>query len=95
MSANVIPPITDPMGKYWDQPDPANILIDDTHALMDARTFRALHDYSYSQPTGVYPGKMWRAGRKKVDGETWWLKWFGTHEDPKMCSGHAREIIVV
>lgn len=92
---NQIPPITDEMGKYWEQPDPSKILIDDTHALMDKETFLALHDYSHSQPTGVYPGKMWRSGRKTVDGEVWWLKWFGLHEDPKMCSGNAREILLV
>lgn len=92
---NVIPPITDPMGKYWEQPDPSKILVDDKHALMDEATFLKIHDYSYSQPSGVYAGKMWRCGRPTSWGHRWWLKWFGLHEDPTLCSGHVREIIVV
>lgn len=92
---NVIPPITEPMGKYWDQPDPSLILIDDTHALMSEETFLQLHDYSYSQPSGVYPGKMWRFGRPIVGGQRWWLRWFGLSEAPNMCSNHCREILLV
>lgn len=91
---NVIPPITDPMGKYWEQPDSSKILIDDTHAVMDAATFLKLHDYSYSQPTGVYPGKMWRSGRRVVGGEKWFLKWYGLCEDITVCSNNAREILI-
>lgn len=55
-----IPPITDPLGAHWDQPDRASILIDATHALMTVATFKALHEYSCSNPSGVYEGKMWR-----------------------------------
>lgn len=29
----MIPKITDPLGKYWEQPSSENILIDDTHAI--------------------------------------------------------------
>jgi hypothetical protein len=88
---NVIPPITDPMGKYWRQPDTSRILIDDTHALMEKSTFEALSEYSTTIPTGVYPGKMWRCHYLG----TWFLRWFGEHEDPSLCSNHHREIIVV
>jgi len=93
-NSNVIPPITEPMGKYWKQPDPSKILIDDTHAVMDEKTFLMLHDYSYSNPTGVYPGKMWRYGRPTVGGERWWLKWYGQVEDTTVCSDNSREILI-
>jgi hypothetical protein len=55
-----IPPITDPMGKYWNQPNRFEIEIDDKSALMSQKTFSQIPDYTHSQPTGVYPGKMWR-----------------------------------
>lgn len=61
-----IPPMTDPLGRYWEQPDRSRILVDGRHALMSSADFRALHDYTRSEPTGLYVGKMWRA--KYADG---------------------------
>jgi hypothetical protein len=88
MSAiDVIPPITDPLGKYWDQPPREAIEIDDTHALMTYQTMKKLHNYESTIPTGVYPGKIWR--RKDQ------LCWFDVHEDPKLCSIYVRDILVV
>lgn len=88
MSAiNAIPPITDKLGKYWDQPPREAIVIDDTHALMTYETFYQLHNYELSIPTGVYPGKIWRRGSK--------LCWFDVHEDPKLCTIRVRDILVV
>jgi hypothetical protein len=89
---NEIPPMTDPLGRYWDQPDPSGILLDDTHAVMTAHSFKALHDYSHSMPTGVYPGKMWK---RQTGKGTWYLTWFGEHEDPKLCSINQRILLVV
>lgn len=37
----MIPPITDPMGRYWDQPSRDEIIVDDTHAVMTVKTFTA------------------------------------------------------
>lgn len=97
---NVIPPITDPLGRSWRQPNPASILIDDTHAVMDARTFAALADYSSSLPSGVYPGKMWKRHDGlfdrtcKPEERTWLLVWFGECEDPRLCSNNFRKILV-
>lgn len=88
----MIPKITDPMGKSWDQPSREDILVDDTHALMSEPDFNKLPDYSRSQPTGVYPGKMWKA---YSGGGSWILRWFGEHPDPKLCSNHSREIILI
>jgi len=86
-----VPPITEPMGKWWEQPSRFDIEIDSGHALMTQETFDALHDYSHSQPSGVYPGKMWRA-HYRLDG--WWLHWFGETENPKMCSNNSRRILI-
>lgn len=87
-----IPPMTDPMGKHWDQPSRDGIVLDDTHALMTEATFKALHEYSGSVPSGVYPGKMWRChwaagdeavyrrgeiSKEQVREAKWLLRWFG------------------
>jgi hypothetical protein len=101
---NVIPPITDAMGKYWRQPDPSRIQIDDQNALMDQATFDALAEYSATIPTGVYPGKMWKRhdgiyDRKcKPEHQRWLLGWFGeefTKGEFDYCSNNWREIIIV
>lgn len=91
---NSIPPMTDPMCRFWDQPDLSRILIDDTHAIMDAATFKALHDYSRSFPSGVYHGKMWRS--RVIDGgcEVNVLRWYGLSDKPRMCSVNEREILI-
>lgn len=86
-----IPLITDPMGYYWTQPHTTEIAIDDTHALMSKAAFDRLYEYSHSQPTGVYVGKMWR---RLQDGE-WWLCWFGESEKgPNYCSNNYRKILI-
>lgn len=36
----IIPPITDPLGKHWQQPHRRFIELDDTHALMSEQTFK-------------------------------------------------------
>ena len=102
----VIPPITDPLGRYWEQPPVSDILVDDTHAVMTRTTLEKLADYSRSQPTGVYPGKMWRAlyyeraigldGKVRLTGKTWWqLCWFGDCPDPTRCSNNYRDILLI
>ena len=94
MSAvGLIPPITEPLGRYWKQPSLDGILIDETHAVMTRRTFDELHEYSRSMPSGVYPGKMWKAIMQ--DG-TALIRWFGAVEGrPDLCSNNAREILIV
>lgn len=87
-----IPPMTDPLGKHWQQPSADSILIDDSHAIMDSKAFDALADYSSSVPSGVYPGKMWKAissdGRK-------FLRWYGIADDLRLCTCNQREILMV
>ncbi|MDE4731390.1 hypothetical protein [Providencia rettgeri] len=90
---NIIPPMTDSLGKHWKQPNHKNILIDDTHALMSAKDFNLLADYSSSIPSGVYPGKMWKA--TTLGGKAF-LRWFGVVEGrDDVCSNNQREILIV
>jgi hypothetical protein len=95
--SRMIPAMTDQMGRYWNQPDPAAILIDDTHALMAAATFNQLAEYSGSLPTGVYAGKMWRRHDGIFDRNAkrrrWLLCWFGEVNDGK-CEIEFREVLL-
>lgn len=56
----VIPPMTDPMGRYWEQPALDEISFSLLFAWMTKETFDKLATYQVTQPTGVYPGKMWK-----------------------------------
>lgn len=88
---NTIPSITNPLGAHWKQPLATSILLDDTHAVMDARAFDQLYEYSTSCPSGVYEGKMWKAMHRGQ----WVLRWYGECVDPAMCSNNQRSILVV
>ncbi len=101
---HIIPPIMDPLGRHWDQPKTSEILIDDTHAIMTRRTFDSLKEYSCTNPTGVYPGKMWKRHDGVFDYEflasggkpVWQLRWYGESEKgPEWCSNHSRDILIV
>lgn len=77
-----IPPITDPMGRHWQQPDPARIAFTKDCAIMSQSSFRQLAEYSTTIPTGRYVGKMWKAERRVADGKTEWLLcWFRDNDD--------------
>lgn len=99
-----IPEMTHPFGQHWDQPDRSEILLDDTHALMTVKTFKGLHEYSASQPSGVYEGKMWRRHDGAFDYEfiarggkpVWQLCWFDSvPNNPDVCCTMRRRIILV
>jgi len=87
---NIIPEITHPLGKHWDQPSKDNILIDDKNALMSEKDFNELKEYSCSVPSGAYEGKMW----KNYDGTNWGLVWYGESENPDNASINYRKIII-
>lgn len=97
-----IPLMTHPLGQHWDQPDRSAIVIDDTHALMTRATFYELHDYSASNPTGAYEGKMWRRHDGAFDREflaqggkpEWLLCWYGRSDRPGYVSNNSRVIIL-
>lgn len=101
LDTHPIPPITDPMGKHWSQPNRSQILIDATHAVMTQETFDQLAEYSCSFPTGVYPGKMWKCNvgafnhKVKPEDRYWQLRWFGHHEDPAYVSNNYRTILIL
>lgn len=102
--SNTIPPMTHPLSKAWDQPSLDKIKIDDEYATMDNKTFKELKDYSCSQPSGVYEGKMWKTRdfKERKTGlepivwlDDWYLCWFGYSEDPNACSNNNRKIKIV
>lgn len=88
----MIPEMTDSLGKYWDQPSRDRIIVDNTHAVMSPDTFDALADYSCSNPSGVYDGKMWKRGLKSGK---WYLVWYGPCDNPNLCKIETREILVI
>lgn len=94
---SLIPPITEPMGRHWNQPDTAKILLDEKHAVMSAATLRQLADYSCTQPSGVYVGKAWRS--RKVyedDSKGWLLCWYDFSErGAGWCKTQVREILLL
>lgn len=92
-SPDIIPAMTDPRSSAWMQPDRKDITIDDNHAVMYQRDYARLLNYSTSLPTGVYPGKMWRA-MNPSEGE-WYLVWFIENDSVEsMCLILSREIII-
>lgn len=89
---HTIPAMTNALGRHWRQPHRSAIEVDDTHALMDEATFKALSEYSTSMPSGVYPGKMWKCNQRGTD--NWWLCWYGVVEGrDDVCSNNNREIL--
>lgn len=69
-----IPPITNRLGLGWEQPDETEILVDDEYAVMSKGAFNKLKDYSGSQPSALYNGKMWKTCVCVKGGPLWILK---------------------
>jgi hypothetical protein len=98
----VIPPITHPLGIHWDQPSTSEILLDDKYAVMPLRVFQELSEYSATNPTGVYEGKMWkrhdgafdRAFIARGGKPIWLLCWYGPSSRPGYVSNHSRKILI-
>ena len=67
-----VPPITHPHGAYWRQPPREQILIDNEFAVMTEAAFEQLAEYSRSEPSGVYAGKMWKC----LAPSGWYLRWY-------------------
>jgi hypothetical protein len=92
---NVIPEMTHPYGKHWDQPkDIRDVDMDDTHVLLNRRQFDGLHEYSASLPTGVYEGKCWR--REDAEGGDL-LCWYDASPEgrPDLCTISFRRILII
>ena len=93
----MVPPMTHPLSTHWEQPNPASMRITEESAMMDLETFEALSDYSCSQPSGVYEGKMWRSAAnysKQEDTDKWYLRWYDVSTDTNKCSTEQREIVI-
>lgn len=86
---NIIPPMTHPYGKHWQQPELSEVVICDKYATMNQAAFKKLLDYSRSRPSGVYEGKMWKTSDDKI---TWHLHWWSESDNPDKCKGNVREI---
>ncbi|RYF78885.1 MAG: hypothetical protein EOO39_00255 [Cytophagaceae bacterium] len=81
---NHIPIMTDPMGRYWDQPQREEIYVQHGKAYMSAAAAKKLQTYSHSFPSGVYVGKMWK--RVMYNGDAY-LLWFRHKTQPgTVCS---------
>ncbi len=89
---HLVPLMTHPLGRYWDQPSREAIAFVDGEAQMTERTFAELKNYSHTLPTGVYEGKMWRALEPHGG---WSLVWYGVAVDPGQCSIEHRPIRVI
>lgn len=96
-----IPPITNPLGRHWEQPSVDEILVNEDYAVMSRSSLQKLKNYSHTNPSGVYPGKMWRAKILVVDSPGKFrvyknqLRWYGVHPDPGYCSNNYRDILLI
>lgn len=82
-----IPPMTHPLSKAWDQPPLNEFVIDKTHCLMTEKTYKQLHNYEYTLPTGKYEGKVFRRGNR--------FTWFSEHVNPGLLMINYREILII
>lgn len=89
---NIIPPMTDPLSRAWDQPNQRRVICDNTIAQITWYDFDKLKEYSTSQPSGVYIGKMWKG---RYDTGKWYLCWYGPHPTPGYCSNNYRDIKIL
>ena len=94
---------TEALIEYTKTPARALVEIDATHALMSKATFMMLSDYSASQPSGVYPGKMWRRHNGIYDRvfiasggkPEWMLCWYDESErGPDWCTTKMRKVLL-
>lgn len=80
---NVVPPMIHPLSSVWKQPPLDMITISAHTAKMSRAAFDRLLEYSHSNPTGAYEGKMWKRHTvyatedNKVTANIWQLCWFG------------------
>lgn len=87
-----IPVMTDPLGKYWEQPKLEDISFSLVYAWMTPKEFQQLKRYQTSTPTGVYAGKMWKmtawTGKGRSSKEEWLLCYFDTEYKKEGQPGH-------
>lgn len=92
---NVIPPMTHPLSRGWDQPNTALVAIDDTTSAMPNSVFTRLMEYSSTMPSGAYEGKMWKAHVLSKTENFWQLRWYGYSKiGPGHVSNNVRRIVL-
>lgn len=86
----MIPEMIHPLGKHWQQPAREEILFDSDDPEVPVRipiaAWEKLPAYDYSDPSGVYEGKMWRCQGH--------LRWYGASLDLDRCTIHTRKVVV-
>ena len=88
---NMIPAMTDPLGKHWDQPkDIREAEMDDTHVILTPEQIKGLCNYDASLPSGTYSGKCWL----RTNGDMTWLVWYGDVVGEDILI-HRREVLVL
>lgn len=93
---NIIPQITHPLGRHWDQPrDIRDAPMDDTHVLLTPFQVRLLPEYSTSMPSGVYAGKCWKWVQLPKFGNDKWLIWYGNEVSPNEFEVCKRKILEI
>lgn len=78
------------------QPYRMDILVNEEFAVMRQSDFDDLKEYTFSSPTGVYPGRMWKAKCHQTD--QWLLRWYGdtiSVGKNTMCVVHQRIISIM
>lgn len=87
-------PIPEWADSGWRQPWREDILVSDETAMMSQSVFDMLKDYSYSVPTGVSNGKMWKSRWEdpRTEEVTWHLKWYEIKHSTVFT--HCRKIII-
>ncbi len=70
---DIIPEMTDPMGRHWVQPNRKDLFFCNIRVHLTIKDFNLLRDYSWSNPTGTYAGKMWKAFYKGAWQLEWWI----------------------
>lgn len=86
---DLIPEMSHPLGKHWEQPDRQMIFMREGKAHLDAQDFHKLKSYDSSLPSGVYPGKMW----KRTNSDVSYLCWYGEDKNGH-CTIHHMPIEV-
>ncbi len=87
-----IPEMTHPLSKGWDQPSTKLIEFTKDSAVMSKRTLDSLLEYSNTNPSGVYAGKMWKLAqliRLKNSlrvRRRWYLCWYEDSKEPGYCT---------
>ena len=90
---DIVPEITHPLGKHWDQPKRSDILLnkDEDVFVMTEEIFNKLATYNTSIPSGAYEGKMWKSTRFGKN----YLMWYGEDKDPNKVSINNKLISIV